>query len=176
MKANLLWCFLLIIPLNFAQAKSLTLVTERGQILIPSLPDWELGENMFGMPFIYFSPRANEQRSNISFTSTGVEADIDLPSLGKNQDTYKKIKTEWVQTIDGKADGFIPYKRWNSKQGHTVHQIGFEFTHESKSYLESSYYIECRGSLVFSKSLRLKINLEHQAQFEKLIDAVDCGL
>lgn len=152
------------------------LVTERGQILVPSLPDWERGENMFGMPFIFFSPRANDQRSNISFTATGVESDINLPSLGKNQDSYKKIKTEWAASVGGKAEAFIPYKTWKSKQGHTIHEIGVEFTHEEKRYVETSFYIDCRGMLIYSKSLRLKVNQDHQGQFGKLIDEMDCGL
>jgi hypothetical protein len=152
------------------------LVTERGQILISKIKDWEMGKDMFGMPYIYFSPQANGQRSNISFTATGVETDVDLTTLGKNQDTYKKMKQQWSETVNAKVLGFIPYKRWKNKEGHIVHQIGFEYLHEELPYVENSFYVDCRGKLIYSKSLRLKVNNRHQTHFEKLISDMDCGL
>lgn len=152
------------------------LVTERGQILISPLKDWELGKDMFGMPYIYFSPQMNGQRSNMSFTATGVETDLDLTTLGKNQDTYKKMKLQWLESVSGRAVSFLPYKRWKNSQGHIVHQIGFEYLHEDLAYVETSFYVDCRGKLIFSKSLRLKVNNQHQNDFEKLITDMDCGV
>ena len=168
---------LFVIQLFSAYASTTqVLVTERGQILISQLQDWELGKDMFGMPYIYFSPQMNGQRSNISFTATGVETDLDLTTLGKNQETYKKMKLQWLESVSGKAVSFVPYKRWKNSQGHVVHQIGFEYLHEELSYVETSFYVDCRSKLIFSKSLRLKVNHQHQNDFEKLITDMDCGI
>jgi hypothetical protein len=176
MKSILCALFSILFFPSVTSASTQTLVTERGQILINELKDWELGKDMFGMPFIYFSPQINGQRSNISFTSTGVETDLDLTTLGKNQDTYKKMKLQWADSVQAKIIGHSPYKRWKNSQGHIVHQIGFEYSHEDLHYVETSFYVDCRGKLIFSKSLRLKANLPHQKDFEQLIQDMDCGL
>lgn len=177
MKNLSLIILLLIIHFHSAFASGpQVLVTERGQILISELKDWELGKDMFGMPYIYFSPQVNGQRSNISFTATGVETDLDLTTLGKNQETYRKMKNQWLESVSGKAVSFLPYKRWKNSQSHIVHQIGFEYQHEDLHYVETSFYVDCRGKLIFSKSLRLKTNSQHQNDFEKLITNMDCGL
>ena len=165
------------ILLSFSlQAKSLVMVSDRGQILVPEIKSWELAENMFGMPFLYFSPQENGQRSNISFTQTGVDTDMDLATLTKNPDSYKKIKAEWAESVDAKLGDFHPSKTWKNKNNHDVRQFSFEFTHEEKQYVETSYFVDCRGKLVYSKSLRLKANTAHQTQFETLIRDMDCGL
>jgi hypothetical protein len=165
----------MIFFISTATAASQALVTERGQILIPNLAGWELGRNMFGMPFIYFSPQLNGQRSNISFTATGVETDIDLNSLGKNQESYQNLKKNWADSVMARSLSFLPYQVWKNSQGHVVHQIGFTYEHEKLQYVENSFYIDCRGKLIFSKSLRLHSNLQHEGEFKKIINEMDCG-
>lgn len=153
-----------------------TLTTKYGRIFVPELKGWELGKNMFGMPFLYFSPQTNGERSNISFTNTGVDGDLDLPSLGKNPEQYQKMKKEWAETVDAKVSAFIPFKSWKNDQGLVVNEIGVEFLASEKAYVEKSYYVDCRGRLLFVKSLRLKVNEAHQKDFESLVKNLDCGV
>ncbi|MES2527431.1 MAG: hypothetical protein V4598_10100 [Bdellovibrionota bacterium] len=159
-----------------ASAATQTLTTKYGRIFVPDIKGWELGKNMFGMPFLYFSPQENGQRSNISFTNTGVDGELDLPSLGKNPELYHKMKKEWAETIDAKVLGFSPFRTWKNDQGHTVNEIGVEYTAHGKDYVEKSYYIDCRGRLLYSKSLRLKVNDKHTSEFESLVKKMDCGV
>jgi hypothetical protein len=156
-------------------ASILKLETSYGKIFIPEKKGWELGKNMFGMPFIYFSPQTNGQRSNISFTYTGVTLEINLAELSKDPDAYKKIKENWAKTVHAKPLVFLPFKKWKNAQGHAVHEIGFEYIHENKTYQEKSFYISCRDQLVFAKSLRLKINEGHDLSFNELLSQLDCG-
>ncbi len=157
-------------------AATQTLTTKYGRIFVPDLKGWELGKNMFGMPFLYFSPQENGERSNMSFTNTGVDGELDLPSLGKNPENYHKMKKDWAETIDAKVLGFFPFKIWKNDQGHAVNEIGVEYSANGKAYVEKSYYIDCRGRLLFSKSLRLKVNEKHQSEFETLVKKMDCGV
>lgn len=161
---------LLIISVN-AQAKTLVL----NNILIVEKTDWQLSKDLFGMPFVYFTPEQNGQRSNISFTDTGAEVEIDSAYLGKNQDSYKEIKMKWASKVGATPESFIPYEVTKNKFGHKIHKIGFNFQHEGKSYSEKSFYIECRGKILFSKSLRLKENHVHDKDFNDLLHTLDCG-
>lgn len=156
-------------------AKSLELTKNNKSIFIVEKNDWKLGRDLFGMPFIYFSPESNGQRSNISFTDTGAEIELDINSLSSSQKSYEEGRKAWAEKVGATSLSFVPYKVQVNKHGHRVHSIGFSYTHEGKSYLEKSHYIECRGKLIFSKSLRLVENEKHDNDFFDLIQSLDCG-
>lgn len=170
--------FVLSIVMTFsfmAQAKSLELKKSSGTIFIQEKSDWKLSRDLFGMPFIYFSPESNGQRSNISFTDTGAELELDINSLSSNQKSYENNKKAWADKVGATPRSFVPYKATVNQHGHRVHSIGFSYVHEGKTYLEKSNYIECRGKLIFAKSLRLQENEKHEKDFSDLIGSLDCG-
>lgn len=157
------------------EARSLELKKSTRSIFIEEKDDWKLGRDLFGMPFIYFSPEANGQRSNISFTDTGADLELDVDSLATTQDKFQKNKKEWAQQVGATPLGFVPYQVTINKHGHKVHRIGFSYEHEGEKYHEKSFYIECRGKILYSKSLRVQENLEHEKDFDDLISSLDCG-
>ena len=157
------------------EARSLELKKSTRSIFIEKKDDWKLGRDLFGMPFIYFSPEANGQRSNISFTDTGADLELDVDSLATTQDKFQKNKKEWAQQVGATPLGFVPYQVTINKHGHKVHRIGFSYEHEGEKYHEKSFYIECRGKILYSKSLRVQENLEHEKDFDDLISSLDCG-
>lgn len=146
-----------------------------GSIFVEEKQDWTLGKDLFGMPFIYFSPQVNGQRSNISFTDTGAELELDIKALAKTQEKYQKGRKNWAEKVGALPLAFRPYEVKINQHGHRVHNIGFSYSHEGKTYFEKSYYIECRGKILFSKSLRLKENEQHEKDFSELISTLDCG-
>lgn len=156
-------------------AKSLELKKNSRSIFIEEKIDWKLGRDLFGMPFIYFSPESNGQRSNISFTDTGADLELDVNSLATSQKSFENNKKKWAESVGATPEAFVPYKASVNQHGHKVHTIGFVYAHEGKEYLEKSYYIECRGKLLFSKSLRLSTNQKHDSDFSELINSLDCG-
>ena len=156
-------------------AKNIQLKKDTRSIFIEEKKDWELGKDLFGMPYIYFSPQENGQRSNISFTDTGAEVELDVKSLASSQKNYAKDKETWAKSVGAKTISFDPYEVVKNSHGHKVHKIGFSYAFEGKNYIEKSYYIECRGRIVFSKSLRLKQNVTHEKDFAELIQSLDCG-
>ncbi|MBY0517472.1 MAG: hypothetical protein K2P81_11210 [Bacteriovoracaceae bacterium] len=172
---NSLWIILMIISTS-AWSAALKLETKYGRIFVPEKPTWELGKDLFGMPFIYFSPQVNGQRSNISFTNTGVDLEIDLKAMSENPEAFKKMKNDWAQEVNATPVDYIPYKKWKNQQGHSVHEVGFQYRHENKEYIEKSIYIDCNGRLIYSKSLRLIQNSQHDKDFKELIDELDCGV
>lgn len=160
---------------NFAGAKSLELKKNTRSIFIEEKADWTLGKDLFGMPFIYFSPQVNGQRSNISFTDTGADLELDIKSISSSQDFYRDNKKKWAEQVGAKIAGFSDLESFTNKHGHQIHKIGFDYVHEEDSYVERSYYIECRGKILFSKSLRLKQNVSHDKDFTDLLQSLDCG-
>lgn len=158
-----------------AQAKSLELKKNTRSIYIDEKKDWTLGKDLFGMPFIYFSPQVNGQRSNISFTDTGADVELDFKSLDKTQDVYQDNKKKWAEQVGATPLSFKNYEVSANKHGHKIHKIGFSYEHEQKTYVERSYYIECRGKILFSKSLRLQENEQHDKDFDDLLSSLDCG-
>lgn len=167
---------LLLSLLSFSlQARVLELKKDSRSILIPEMEQWKLGKDLFGMPFIYFAPQANGQRSNISFTDTGAEVELDIKALASYQADYQKGRKLWTETVGAQALDFLPYEVKVNQNGHKIHQVGFSYNHEDKIYHEKSYYIECRGRIIFAKSLRLKANEKHEQDFKKLIDSLDCA-
>lgn len=161
---------------GLARAETMSLVDKHGKIFVPELESWELAKKIFDMPFIYFSSLKNGQRSNISFTSTGVDIKVDFDELGRTQDVYQKNKQQWLTEVHGKLKSFRPYRKWKNNYGHIVYEIGVNFEHGSKDYAEMSYYINCHDRLIFSKSLRLSANEQHQEKFNLLITQLDCSL
>ena len=157
------------------QAKTLELKKNSGTIFIPEKSNWMLGKELFGMPFIYFSPEMNGQRSNISFTDTGAELELDIKILAKTQKKYQDGRKKWALSVGADPVSYEPYEVKVNKHGHRIHRIGFNYAHEGKVYAEKSYYVECKGKLLFSKSLRLKENAAHEKDFADLLASIDCG-
>ena len=158
-----------------SHAKTLELEKNTRSIFVDEKEGWTLGKDIFGMPFIYFSPQSNGQRSNISFTDTGADLEIDIKSLATTQDKYQDGRKAWAEQVGAMPLGFLPYQVTVNKHGHKVHRIGFTFEHEGKAYNEKSFYIECRGKIIFSKALRLKENEKHDKDFDELLTSLDCG-
>lgn len=156
-------------------AKTLELIVDTRTIYISQKPQWELGKDIFGIPFIYFSPQVNGQRSSISFTDTGAELELDVKALSQTQSKYQNGRKKWAQKVGATPLFFIPYEAQVNKHGHKIHQIGHNYAHEGKTYHEKSYYIECRGKLLFSKALRLDVNEKHDQDFKDLLESLDCG-
>ena len=156
-------------------AKTMELKKDNHRIYIEEKSSWSLGKELFGMPFIYFSPLVSGQRSNISFTDTGAEVQLDVNKLAADQKTFQENKNQWAKKIGARTIGFDPYQMYTNKHQHKIHSIGFQFQHEGKSYVEKSYYIECRGKILFSKGLRLLQNEQHEKDFKDLIESLDCG-
>ncbi len=132
-----------------AQAKVLELKKNTGTIYIPEKSNWKLGKELFGMPFIYFAPERNGQRSNISFTDTGAELELDIKSLASTQEKYQAGRKDWAKKVGADPISYEAYEVKVNKNGHRVHRIGFNYTHEGKVYAEKSYYVECRGKILF---------------------------
>ena len=148
-----------------------------GHSLSVEVPEnWQLGKDLFGIPFTFFSPQENGQRSNITFAPTGAELELDVLALKKNQKDYQENKKKWTETHSARLNGFIPYRSYLNKNDHRVHTIGFSYTHRDKKYIENSFYLECKGKIIFSKSLRLEQNQPHQKFFEEMINGLDCGV
>lgn len=160
---------------SMAQAKSLELKKNTRSIFIEEKKNWTLGRELFGMPFVYFSPQQNGQRSNISFTDTGADIELDFKSLSNTQDQFRENKKNWAKQMGANPLSFRPYELVSNKFGHKIHNVGFSYEHQGKVYFEQSYYIECRGKILFSKSLRLQENSSHEKDFKDLIQTLDCG-
>jgi hypothetical protein len=166
----------LLILFSFSiHAKVLELKKNSGTIFIQEKSNWKLGKEIFGMPFIYFSPENNGQRSNISFTDTGSELELDIKTLASTQEKYQAGRKKWAKKVGADTVSFEPYEVKINLHGHRVHRVGFNYVHEGKVYAEKSYYIECKGKLLFSKSLRLKENNSHEKDFTDFLSSIDCG-
>lgn len=167
---------LLLCLISFGvHAKSLELKEGARSIFLKEKTGWELGKELFGIPYIYFSPQINGERSNISFTDTGANLELESKALGESQADYQKDKQEWAQEVGATPLGYVPYSVSRNQFGHKIHKLGFNFKHEGQSYNETSFYIECRGRIIFAKSLRLSQNEQHDKDFFDLIDTLDCG-
>lgn len=175
MKGFFVFVLILTATTFAAQAKSLELKKNTRSIFIQEQKDWTLGKDLFGMPFIYFSPQVNGQRSNISFTDTGADVALDTESIDQTQDVYKENKKKWAEKVGATVLSFLNLEVSINKHGHKIHKIGFAYDHEGLTYVERSAYIECRGKVIFSKSLRLQKNYQHEKEFEELLSTLDCG-
>lgn len=157
-----------------AWSKSLVLKHERGVIHVDELKGWEISKDLFGLPFVYVSQKQNGQRSNISFSHTGIELKFDKKSLKKTHGQYRVGKEKWAKKVGANILKVLPYKTFKNAFGHQVHHVGIRFSHLKKSYIENSYYIECKGKMIYSKSLRLNKNKNHKNKFTKLIQGLNC--
>lgn len=173
-QALALFFILLSIPLSL-RADTHTLDNIRGTITIPQLEGWELAKNVFGMPYIYFSPKANGQKSNISFTHSGVEFPFRPEEMDESLVKYRKLKREWTEKVGAEFDSVLNHEVRETLLGHRVYQFGFTYTFNASDYIEKSYYIDCGGDMLFVKSLRLRVNEAHDAQFDQLIGGINCN-
>lgn len=170
--------FILVLSFIFNStsfAKSLELSKDGRTIFVKEKKSWKLGKDLFGMPFVLFSARDKGQRSNISFTDTGADIKLEFEALKENQETFQKNKSEWAKTVGAEIKGYTPYESILNAYGHRVHKIGFAYEFNKKKYDETSYFIECRGRIIFSKSLRLQESMVHEKEFKDLIHNLDCG-
>lgn len=159
----------------FSEAHALELKSSSGTIFLPEKDSWTLSRDIFGIPFLLFSPKINGQRSNISFINSGVEVEIDVNALSSHQKEFQDNKKKWADSVGATINSFISYENFKNKNAHKVHHVGVSYTHENMSYVEKSYYVECKGKLIYSKSLHLKINEKHDQDFKEMIENLDCG-
>lgn len=169
-----MWKFIVILILTLP-AYAIELKRNNSFISITERPDWTLGKDLFGIPFVYFSPEQNGQRSNISFTDTEVEITLNTGDLKSTQETYQANKQAWANQVKASHLSFIPYETFKNRQGHQVHKIGVNFEHEGKLYVEQSFYINCNKKIIFSKAIRLKQNESHDPIFLEFIQSLSCG-
>jgi hypothetical protein len=175
MKILFILFFILLTFTNSSQAKVIELKKKSTSIFIQEISNWKLGKELFGLPHIYFSPLLNGQRSNISFTDTGATLELDINDLASSQNSYQGNKNKWAEKVGATVLSFLPYEVKVTSKGYKAHEIGFTYMHENLTYNETSYYIECRGKIIFSKSLRLIKNISHEKDFNSLISNLDCG-
>jgi hypothetical protein len=100
---------------------------------------------------------------------------LDIQSLAKTQDQYQVGRKKWAETVGADPLSYEPYEVKINKNGHRIHRVGFNYAHEGKVYAEKSYYIECKGKILFSKSLRLEENAAHEKDFSDFLSTIDCG-
>lgn len=156
-------------------AKTIELKKNTRSIFINEKKGWTLGKDLFGMPYVYFSPKENGQRSNISFTDTGANLELEVKSLTTSQKNYQRGRKNWAKKVGATILGFNPYNVSINKHGHKLHRVGVNYIHDHKTYFEKSVYIECRGKILFSKSLRLSQNEIHEKEFSEILSNLDCG-
>jgi hypothetical protein len=172
---SLRWIIFFALLPSHAFSQRLALKRNDVVVYVKELSDWKLGKDLFGIPFVYFSPLKNGQRSNLSFTDTGLDLDLEVKSLAKSQKDYENGRRAWAEQVSATPISFYPYEVFSNQHGHRVHQIGFSYEHQTKVYSERSYYVECRGRIIFSKSLRLRENQEHEVLFQEAVNSIDCG-
>lgn len=152
------------------------LSSDGGVIIFESSDSWELRHDLFGMENWLFSPKENNSRSNITVTNTKTKIKLDIEKIKKNQKSYEALKRNWADGVQAKVISFIPMSSRKNSHGNTVNTIGFRYFFKDKNYREDSYYIDCRGTLIFAKSLRLEVNANHQNDIDKMINSMDCSL
>lgn len=145
-----------------------------GKLYISVNQSWELKKDVFGFPFIIFSQMEKGQRSNMSFIATGENLSFDTKKMQAEIKDYEDMKKQWAERIGAKLLKTYPLVSSLNSKGHKVHKIGVDYEHEKKHYKETSYYLECRGRMYFSKSLMLIENQNHQAEVDRIIKEIDC--
>lgn len=171
---TMLFLTLLCFTLKVTYAEELS--SSGHTLYVENSAQWELAKDLFGIPFILFSPQVNGQRSNISFAHSGVELELDIGALKDNQKDYQQNKEQWGKTHNAQIMSFTPYHSYLNSLNHRVHSIGVIYQTEGRTYQETSFYTECKGKIVFAKGLALTQNLEHQKYFKELIHSLDCGI
>ncbi|GAB4010255.1 MAG: hypothetical protein Fur0010_02530 [Bdellovibrio sp.] len=145
-----------------------------GKLYVDIHKSWELKKDVFGFPFMAFSPTEMGQKSNLSFLASGESLAFDEVRMKKEVDDYKKIKTDWAEKVGAKILKTYPLSTNVNSKGHKIHKIGIDYSFNNKNYIETSYYIECRGKLYFSKSLLLRENSSRQKDVDEMIKGLDC--
>jgi hypothetical protein len=159
-----------------AGAKEIKIPSDGGLILFNAPASWELKHDIFGMENWLFSPKLNNSRSNITVTNTKSKIQLNFDSIKKSRKNYEKLKQNWADRVQAKVISFKPMKAQKNTNGNLVNSIGFSYVFKGKKYIEDSYYIDCRGTVVFVKSLRLEVNLDHQEDINQMINSMDCSL
>jgi hypothetical protein len=151
------------------------LKTDSGTIVVSKPNGWTIEERVLGIPFVFFSPKINGQRSNVSFTHTGQNLKLNNKALLADFKNYKLGKKQWADKVGAKIIKVLPLKSFQNTHGHNVTQIGVSYKFKKKSYIEKSYYIECGQKLLHSKALTLQKNKTHHKLVENMIKGIDCA-
>lgn len=159
-----------------AIAVEVKLNSDGGVILFDAPKSWELRHDLFGMKNWLFSPKSNNSRSNLTVTNTKAKISLDISEIKKSQKSYERLKRNWADKVNATVISFKTLKSFKNDRGNQVSSIGFSYVHKNKRYLENSYYIECRGTIIFSKSLRLEVNEDHQSDIDRIVRSMDCSL
>ena len=154
--------------------KRLQLKGSQGIVTVPALADWRLEKNVMGLPFVYFSPKLNGERSNLSIISTSSEIEFQSLKLKQDQKSYMAGKLAWAKKVNAEIIRQKPFKVWVNEFGLKVHQIGIEYRYNLKNYSEVSYFIGCEKRTLILKSLNLDSNSQHQRSFETIVNEINC--
>jgi hypothetical protein len=157
-------------------AKTTTLKLERGEIFFSKPSSWQVKHDLFGIKNWLFSPKENGIRSNLTITDTKVNIELNSEIIKKNHESYVRLKQNWARKVNATPVSYSPLILWKNQHGHFVNEISFNYVFKKKQYQETSYYLECRGNLVYIKSLMIMQNQEHKKDLREVVNSMDCNL
>lgn len=174
-----IFTLLLWIPITLGSTHNIqnhSIQSELGLITFNADSEWSLKHNIFGMKNWLFSPKLNNSKSSLTVTDTKAKIELQIEVIEKNHKKYEVLKSNWANKTNAKVISFRPMQTFKNSHGHPVSKIGFSYIHKETTYVENSYYISCRGNILFAKSLRSEKNKVHETNFQKVIQSMDCSL
>lgn len=145
------------------------------------LPEkWESVEHLYGMPLLFLGPISSKNehtfRPTISITDTGIKEVVFLDNeKEKNEKDFKKIKDDWLIERQGSVIEYLPYRHFDLQNGEKVRTMGVSYTLNGKSFVENTYYIDCKKTIINFKSIYLtEQNIIYGPIVNKILMSFQC--
>ncbi len=135
-----------------AFAKDLTMPHKSGTLITVEKKDWEMGKDMFGIPYMYFSPKKNGQRSNITFVATGADINFDTTNIATGMRDYEKMKKTWAQKTESTVQGFIPYRFWSIFMAIKFIKLDLVIKMKKRSMLNIAFISNAKGRCILARA------------------------
>jgi hypothetical protein len=139
--------------ISIAYANPFDLKDSRGAGTITLNEEWTLLKETLGIPFLFVS-KGSSPNSSIGITFTGIKnAALNPKSLKTTQDKYREGRKKWALKSDAQIVSFKDYKNYKNKNLISIHRVGHNYKQNSKTFYETSYYLECPENFVHIKTL-----------------------
>lgn len=152
-----------------------TFKLELGTVKVNLANEWQSVKDFMQAPLTLMGPFKDQHRPVVMIIPLG-KSELKTLDPKKEEASYKKMKEEYLLAGGGgKLETLIPFKYLKIPAASQAFVIGARYALNDMNYVESSYYLTCKGTTFHLKSLMTAAEEKvHGKTIDQMIESFSC--
>ena len=145
-----------IMILQSALAANLEFDIKDGKFSLDVQKGWAPHVDHLGLPFVLIGPKYSGHRPTIAVIPTTLKKKFDPAKMLFSMESYKKGRIEFVRSMNGSVEDFIPYTVFKLDTVSMAHHYGYRYTINTFRYEEHNFLLECKVGQLYNLKVLTK--------------------